>query len=376
MSARAARLSGPALARRAARAVVLPLISIVCGFVVAGVAVVLTGANPLDAYTALFQGAFTIHNAFTETLVASIPYVFLGLGVAFGFRAGLFNIGADGQFYLGAIFGVYIGYAVHVPGILHVPLTLAAGMLGGAIWGGIPGALKARFGAHEVIVTIMLNYIAYSLANFLINGGPMRDPAASAPQTRYIAATAQLPIVPGSRLHLGLLLALVAVPVVWYLIDRTTIGFRVRGVGLNAPAARTAGISVGWTILLTMAISGSLAGLAGATEISGVSHFMPAGFSIGYGFDAIAVALLARSKPWAVLPAAFLFGAMRNGATFMQLQTQVSSDLISIVQATVIMFIAAPALVRWLFRIRTGSVAEAQITQRAASAASEASTTG
>jgi simple sugar transport system permease protein len=164
-----------------------------------------------------------------------------------------------------------------------------------------------------------------------------------------------------------LLLALSAVPVVWFLIERTTIGFRIRTVGLNQSAARAAGISVGRTVVLTMALSGALAGLAGADEVLGVSHFMPPSFSIGYGFDAIAVALLARSQPWAILPAAFLFGAMRNGAGFMQLQTQVSADLISIVQATVIMFVAAPLLVRWIFRIRAAAEVETlTITQREA----------
>jgi simple sugar transport system permease protein len=358
-----------AWALRSIRGTWLPGLSLLLGFAVAGIAVVLSGASPIDAFFALFQGAFTNPNAFTETLVASIPYVFLGLAVALGFRAGLFNIGAEGQFYLGAIFGVYVGFSLHgLPAVVHIPLAIAAGMLGGLLYGAIPGVLKARFGAHEVITTIMLNYTSYALTDYLINRGPLADKHASAPKTPFIDAAAQLPIlVPGSRLHLGLLLALAAVPVVWFLIERTTIGFRIRTVGLNQSAARAAGISVGRTVVLTMALSGALAGLAGADEVLGVSHFMPPSFSIGYGFDAIAVALLARSQPWAILPAAFLFGAMRNGAGFMQLQTQVSADLISIVQATVIMFVAAPLLVRWIFRIRAAAEVETlTITQREA----------
>jgi len=341
--------------RRFRDAVLLPVISLLCGFAVASIVVVLSGANPLDAFGALFQGAFTNRHAVPETLIATIPYIFLGLGVAVGFRAGLFNIGAEGQFYLGAVFGVFVGFNLHgLPGIVHVPIAFLAGMFGGFLWASIPGVLKARFGAHEVITTIMLNYVAFLLTDYLINNkGPLADKHATAPKTPFIDATAQLPILlPGSRLHMGLILALLAVPLVWFLLARTTIGFRIRAVGLNATAARAAGISVGWTLVTVMGISGALAGLAGADEVLGVSHFMPPSFSVGYGFDAIAVALLARSNPWAILPSAFLFGAMRSGAGFMQLVTGVSADLISIVQATVITFVAAPLLVRWIFRLR------------------------
>jgi general nucleoside transport system permease protein len=357
---------GSLTSRRLRDTVLLPAVSLACGFAVAAIAVILSGANPVDAFVALFQGAFTNRNAFAETLVATVPYVFLGLAVSVGFRGGLFNIGAEGQFYLGAVFGVFVGFHLHgLPGILHITLALLAGMLGGFLWAAIPGVLKARFGAHEVITTIMLNYVAYLLTDWLINNkGPMADVHASAPKTPYVDVTAQMPIlVPDTRLHFGLLLAIVAVPAVWFLLERTTVGFRIRAVGLNATAARASGISVGATIVLVMGISGALSGLAGADEILGVSHFMPASFSIGYGFDAIAVALLARSNPWAVAPAAFLFGAMRSGAGFMQLQTQVSSDLISIIQATVIIFVAAPLLVRWIFRLRETPAAPVSIAE-------------
>jgi len=340
--------------QRIVTAVYLPLISVLCGFAVAAIAVVASGADPSQAFLALLQGAFTNKNAFTETLIATVPYIFLGLAVAIGFRAGLFNIGAEGQFYLGAIFGVYVGYHLHgLPGVVHVTLAILAGMLGGFLYGAIPGILKARFGAHEVITTIMLNYIAFGLSDWLINRGPLGDPHSSAPRTPFIDPAAQLPLlIADTRLHAGLIMALLAVPVVWFLMQRTTIGFRIRAVGFNPSAAAANGMSVGWTLFLTMGISGALAGLAGVDEVVGVSHFMPPTFSTGYGFDAIAVALLARSNPWAVLPSAFLFGAMRSGAGFMQLETQVSRDLISIVQATVIMFVAAPLMVRAIFRIK------------------------
>ena len=343
----------PQLRRRLLTGLLMPAISVLSGFAVAAIAVVLTGADPLQAFVALFQGAFTIRNAFPETLIATVPYIFLGLAVALGFKAGLFNIGAEGQFYLGALFGVFTADRIHgLPGIVEIPVALGAGILGGLIWGAVPGFLKARFGAHEVITTIMLNYVAFGLSDLLINRGPLADQHASAPKTPFIDVHAQLPTFGDTRLHLGLLIALAAVPLIWFLIQRTTLGFQIRAVGFNQNAARANGMSVGWTLVLTMGISGALAGLAGADEVLGVSHYMPPAFSSGYGFDAIAVALVARSNPWAILPSAFLFGAMRNGAGFMQLQTQVSADLISVVQATVIMFVAAPVMIRWVFRIK------------------------
>ena len=347
------------------RSLVLPLVSVLLGLAAGAVAVLLSGTNPVDAYVALFQGAFTNTNAFAETLVAAIPYVFLGLSVAVGFRAGLFNIGGAGQLFLGGIFAAFVGYRWGgLPGVAHLPLALLAGMLGGFIWGSIPGLLKARFGAHEVITTIMLNYIAALLTDLLVNKGPMSDRHTASPQTPPMLATARLPIiVPDSRLHLGLLLALLAVPVVWFLLERTTVGFRIRAVGLNAGAARAAGISVGWTMVIVMGISGALAGLAGAVQVLGVSGVLTPSLSSGVAFDAIAVALLAGSNPVGVLPAAFLFGALKSGASFMQLQTQVSADLISIVQAAVIVFVAAPQLVRWLFRLRRAPAAPISITE-------------
>jgi len=343
----------------------LPLASVLLGLAAGAVAVVLAGANPIDAYSALFQGAFTTRNAFTETLLATIPYVFLGLSVAIGFRAGLFNIGGQGQLLLGGIFAAFIGYRVTgLPAIVHTPLALLAGMLGGFLWGAIPGILKARLGAHEVITTIMLNYVAAGLLDFLVNRGPMADPHRAIPQTPAMLPSAALPIiVPGSRLHFGLFLALLAVPVVWFLVERTTIGFRIRAVGLNWTAARASGISVAWTMVTVMGISGALAGLAGAVEVLGVSGVLTPSLASGLAFDAIAVALLAGSNPFAILPSALLFGALKSGASFMQLQTQVSTDLISVVQAAVIVFVAAPLLVRWIFRLRAAPAAPVSITE-------------
>jgi general nucleoside transport system permease protein len=347
--------------------VLVPLVSVLCGFLVGAIAIVAAGADPIQAYSALFAGAFTNHNALPETLVSTTPYVGLGLAVALGFRAGLFNIGAEGQFYIGSLSGTFVAYSIHgLPAVLEVPIGLLAGMAGGALWASIAGGLKARFGAHEVITTIMLNYVAFLVASYLVDTpGLMLAPAVSTPRTPNVDAGAVLPIIAaGSRLHLGFIIVLLAVPVVWFLIERTTIGFRLRAVGFNQGAARAAGIPVGRTIVLTMALSGALAGFAGIIEVLGVNHHMTDTVAAGYGFDAIAVALLARSNPWGVLPAALLFGALHNGASFMQLQTQISSDLISIVQGAVIIFVAAPVIVGWLFRLRRAAGATVQITQR------------
>ena len=347
--------------------VVVPIASVLLGFAVAAIAIVATGTDPIQAYTALFQGAFTNNNAFPETLVSSVPYIFLGLGVALGFRAGLFNIGAEGQFYIGALAGVFVAYSLHgLPPIVEIGASLLAAMAAGFLYAGIAGLLKAWTGAHEVITTIMLNYVAFLIANYLVTTpGLMLDPHTRTPRTPYIDANATLPIVfPGSRLHAGILLALVAIPVVWFLIERTTLGFQLRAVGFNAGASRASGISVARTTVLAMGISGALAATAGIVQMLGIQHDMTPAVAAGYGFDAIAVALLARSNPWAILPAALLFGALHNGAGFMQLQTQVSADLISIVQASVIVFVAAPEIIRWLLRLRAHQVARVAITQR------------
>jgi general nucleoside transport system permease protein len=343
----------------------LPLVSVLLGLAAGAVAVILAGANPIDAYTALFQGAFTNRNGFTETLVATIPYVFLGLSVLIGFRAGLFNIGGQGQLLLGGIFAAFIGYRVTgLPPVAHATIALLAGILGGFLWGAIPGILKARTGAHEVITTIMLNYVAAALLDFLVNKGPMSDPTRAIPQTPPILRSATLPIiVPSSRLHLGLFLALLAVPVVWFLLERTTVGFRIRAVGLNAVAARASGISVARTMVTVMGISGAVAGLAGAVEVLGVEGVLTPSLASGLAFDAIAVALLAGSNPFAILPSALLFGALRSGSSFMQLQTQVSTDLISVVQAAVIVFVAAPLLVRFILRLRSAPTQPVRIAE-------------
>ncbi len=290
----------------------------------------------------------------SESLVTSIPYIFAGLAVALGFRAGLFNIGVEGQIFMGAALAAFVGYSfTDLPAIIHLPLTIIAGMIGGAAWGIIPGWLKAKTGAHEVINTIMMNYIAFRIVSWLLRG-PMQRPGAGKPVSPVIAESAQLPQLFGSplRLHAGLFLAVLAAIFVYWLLFKTTIGFEIRTVGANPNAAKYSGMNVARNIVIAMGISGALGGLAGANEVLGLNHFLAESFSPGYGFDSIALALLGKSHPIGVVLAALLFGALRSGATSMQSMAQVPIDIITMIQAMVMVFIAAPEIIRWIFRLR------------------------
>jgi len=433
----------------------MPALALVTAFVLGAVVIFLTSGRLEtvgEAYWGLLRGAFLKERGFSESLVAAIPYVFLSLGLALGFKTGLFNIGVEGQFYMGAIAAAWAGQAVQgVPAIIHLPLTLLAGALGGAIWAGIPGYLKAKTGAHEVISTMMMNYVAFRLTEFLISG-PLRAPSGSTIQTPRISPGAELwslwdiparladplnalavglglgflawliaravsrrgqesgasgqsatsekagravrnsqfairnsPLLIGiavtiiaflalppltrlwwpftdqyDRLHLGLVLAVLAAVAVWWLLWKTTIGFELRTVGANPNAARYAGMSITRNVVLGMALSGALAGLAGTVEVVGVSicRCLPLFFSSGYGFDSIAIALLGRNNPFGILASSFLFGAMRNGADLMELSSGVSKYIISLIQALVLLFVAAPAVVRWLYRIKGAARAD------------------
>jgi simple sugar transport system permease protein len=340
------------------------------------------GRSVAQAYKALFEGAFgspaRIIEGFriysqsgdateltkgirplTESLRISTPYIFAGLAVALGFRCGLFNIGAEGQYFIGGLASVFIGYSVKgLPWAVHLPLALLAGIAGGALWAAIAGFLKAKTGAHEVINTIMLNYIAYRVADFLLQvGGPMARPGDFRPVSPEIELSAYLPQFfpndPSIRINSGLFLALAAVVFVYWLLFKTTTGFEIRSVGANPRAARTAGMNVARNFVLAMALSGGLAGLAGAHDILGVVHFMPNAFFSGYGFDSIALALLGKSHPVGVLLASLLFGLLRAGAQRMQAPPAfVPVDIIQVVQALIIIFIAAPEVIRLIYRIR------------------------
>jgi simple sugar transport system permease protein len=292
----------------------------------------------------------------SQTLSDATPLILTGLSVAIAFRAGLFNIGAAGQWIGGAIIATYLGFAVSMPPGIHVIVCLIGGIAGGAAIGWIVGELKARTGAHEVIVTIMLNYVMYNLLSYLL-GTPkaLQAPHQSNLSSPNIAASAQLPHVggPPPQVDAGFLVALAAAAVVGWLLTRSTIGFQFRTVGANPNAARSAGMSVERSWVLVMLIAGALAGLSGASVIQGSSVHALTFNSYGtYGFDGITVALLGRARPGGVVLAALLFGALHSGGTAMQAATQVPTDIVTVIQGLIVLFVAAPPLVRVVFRLR------------------------
>ena len=308
-------------------------------------------ALPVTAYGALLQGAFGTTDAVVRTLVFSAPLLFGGLAVAFGFKAGLFNIGAQGQFLVGALGAVVVGVALaDAPAPVAIVAATLAGIIGGALWGFIPGFLKAVSGAHEVVSTIMLNYVAVQLLAALVSG-PLKVPKSPSPVT-YDVGNAAFPIVIGTTGHIGIILAVAAAGLVWWLLFRTTWGFEIRSVGANPDAARYAGMHPKFLIVATMTFSGALAGLAGTTVLLGVTHSMTSSFGTTVGFDSIAVALLARSNPLGVIAAALLFGSMRAGAGLMQINAGIPVELVDVLQATILLFLVASPVLRRVLRLR------------------------
>lgn len=316
------------------------------------------------AYIALFEGA--IYNAgagsfetairpLTESLKFATPLIAAGLGVGLAFRAGLFNIGGQGQMLMAAAAGGYIGAYVDLPAGLHLVAAIVAGVVAGGIWAGIAGLLKARTGAHEVILTIMLNHIAfYLLAWMLATQGILQAPGSGNPKTAAMQDTALLPQLLGDsfNLHAGFILALVAVGFTWWLLERSSLGFRLRAVGENPHAARTAGISVGRSYIVVMLIAGGLVGIAGVSQVLGtVQTGFGGDIDAGVGFDAITVALLGRSSPIGILFAGLLFGAFKAGGFWMQAAEGVPNEVVLVVQSLIVLFIAAPPLVRAIFRL-------------------------
>lgn len=306
---------------------------------------------PFEAYRSLVDGAVGSGSALVSTLVQATPLVLAGLAVGIGFKAGLFNIGAQGQFLMGALAAGAVGAAMADSGpAVAVPVALLAAAIAGALYGAIPGFLKAYTGAHEVVTTIMLNYIAILTIAYLVTG-PLRAQGASFARTADVG-DASLPILIGRDGHIGLLIALAAVPLAYWLLWRTTVGFEIRTVGANPEAARYAGMRPRRLIVMVMTLGGLLAGLAGAGEILGRSGFMPAAFSTNVGFDAITVALLGRAHPIGILLSGLLFGAMRAGANQMQIVAGVPAEMIDVLQGVILLFLAADIIVRRVFRLR------------------------
>jgi simple sugar transport system permease protein len=324
------------------------------------------------AYSALFQGA--VFNwkrdgfidqikPITETLTFATPLIAAGLGVALAFRVGLFNIGGRGQIVIAAAVAGWISWSFPMPFFVHMLVCVIGAIVGGAIWGGIVGFLKARTGAHEVIVTIMLNYVAFYLVSFLLRTpGALQAPGSNNPKSPPALETAVMPTlsdllgVGSYRLHFGFILVILATLFVWYILNRSSLGFRFRAVGENPHAARVAGIDVKLVYILAMVFSGGLVGLAGAAQVLGTTTSgFSAGVDAGIGFDAITVALLGRSKPWGVFFSGILFGALKAGGYTMQASQGVPIDIILVIQSVIVLLIAAPPLVRMVFRLPTPS---------------------
>ena len=337
------------------------VISVVIAFLIGAILIAMTGASVTDAYYAMFRGAIVDPQASTfvrtikplmDSVYFAIPLIISGLGLAFGFRAGLFNIGGKGQMIAGALAAVWVGFSLSLPPVVHTLVALTAAIVAGAAWGGIAGLLKAKTGANEVIVTIMLNSIATLALGYVLSQKAWQKPNSNQPITPNVADSAALAkLMSGPiKLHWGLIVAIVAFAVFWFLMERSTLGFQIRAVGANAAAARTAGISVERITAVTMMFSGAFLGLAGANEALGTLGYVSRDVAGSIGFDAITVALLGRNKAWGTFGAGLLFGAFKAGGYAMQAK-DVPIDMILILQAVIVLLIAAPALVRWLFRL-------------------------
>ncbi|RZU62132.1 ABC transporter permease [Zhihengliuella halotolerans] len=360
----------------------ISVLAIFASFVVGGILIAITDektassasyffARPLDtlaaawdaaasSYAAMFRGAVFNYDAgtfaamikpLTETLTYATPLLTASLGVAVAFRAGLFNIGAQGQIILGAIFATWIGFTLDLAWPVHLLIVVIGSILGGALWGGIVGWIKARTGAHEVILTIMLNYVALNLVGYLLSTPALQRPGSTNPVSPRMHESAMYPelLGPDFRLHAGFLVALAATAFVWWLMNRSTLGFEIKAVGSNHHAARTAGINTFKVTVLAMVIAGAMAGLAGAAQVNGTERFLTESVAASIGFDAITVALLGRSNPIGVFFASLLFGAFRAGGGAMQIATGTPIDIVLVVQSLIVLFIAAPPLVRSMF---------------------------
>jgi simple sugar transport system permease protein len=376
------------------QAILIPVLAVVSGLILGAVLIILTTEEVYagfgrgffaglgeawkavsTAYAALFKGAFgdpariaeafrtgdpadirRAVNPFLESLVVATPYIFAGLSVALGFKAGLFNIGAEGQIYVGAMTATLVGYSIQgLPAYIHMPLAFLAGAAGGALWGFVPGFLKARTGGNEVINTIMMNWISFRLLEYLLTGPMMRQDSGGVPMSPFIAKTAEIPqfFAKPIRFHLGFFIALGVAFLVYWFLFKTTWGYNLRTVGANPNAGKYAGMNIMLSTILGMTLAGALAGMAGANEILAVNRTLAIGFSPGFGFDSIALALLGGSTPLGVVLASLLFGFLRSGATKMMLASNIPIDIISILQAFIIVFIAAPAIIRTIYRLKT-----------------------
>jgi simple sugar transport system permease protein len=326
------------------------IIAILGAFLVGAIVLLATGHSPIEAYGAVLIGAFGDIFGIGQTFMQATPIIFTALAFLFAFKCGLFNIGAEGQLLVGGFTAALVGISFSgLPVFIHLPLALLAGAAGGALWGFIPAVLKAKLGAHEVITTMMFSYIALYLTSYMVNY-PFKAPG-WVPQTVFVAPSAELPrILPPTQLSASFILALIIAGITAYLLKRTTIGYEVRAIGLNPAAAESGGINIKRGLILALVISGAMAGLGGAGEVLGVHRRFIDGFSPGYGWDGLAVALIGGLNPFGAVLAAILFGALRSGGMAMNRATGVPLDIIFVLQALVVLFVAAPRLIRYFLK--------------------------
>ena len=315
----------------------LPLCAIFLSLILSMALVAFVGANPVQAYVDLFRGALADVFGFATTLVKATPLLFAGLGVAIALQAGLYNIGAEGQIYLGALATAFAGLYVHTWPLVHIPLALLAAVLGGGLWALLPALLKLWRGVNEIITTLLMNYIGILLVSVVV-AGPLMERGAPSPYSRPLDHSAQLPIIIGSTLGLALALQ--------FLLTRTPYGFQLRMTGTKPSVAAYAGVNVPRTLLLAMVVSGGLAGLAGASEVMGLKHRLFEEVSPGYGYDAIVIAFLGSGQPLSVIAMAFFFGALRSGADIMQRSAGIPVAIVFAIQGVAVLFLASSLAVQ------------------------------
>jgi simple sugar transport system permease protein len=375
--------------------VLLPLLAFIFAFFIGGVIIALTDSEVMakiktpgafitsfaakigNSYLAIFQGSIYDVNLargesffkgfypLSDTVVNATPLILAGLAVSLAFKSGLFNIGAQGQFIFGAIAASYVGFKFEFSPVIHVLLALIAGIIAAGIYGGFVGFLKAKTGAHEVIVTIMLNYVASFFLLWILKTKTFLRPGNINPIAPEVKASAELPLLLGKdlRIHLGIIIALVVAVFVWWLLNKSTLGFKFRAVGAGASAAKTAGISTSFVTFSTMFICGALAGLGGAVHVLGTNHALGADIGGSYGFDAITVALLGRASVVGTVLAAFLFGALQTSGLNLLSVTGTPLEIVQVIQALIVLFIATPALIKFIFRIKN-EISEKAITAK------------
>lgn len=335
-------------------AVKFSFLSILLGLLVGAIVLIISGNSPIEAYGAMIEGIIGKPKYIAWTIIKATPYILTGLSIAFAFKTGLFNIGAEGQFIIGALVATVVGYSINLPAIIHIPLTIILAGLAGGLWGSIAGFLKSKFGINEVIATIMLNWIAFYLSNFMVSSSFISVPNSEASVNIQDSASIGIDwlkglVGPATSVNWGIIVSIVLVFAIWFILTKTTLGFELRAVGHNKDAAEYAGIDVGKSILKSMAIAGLLAGVAGGIQVMGVTHNITVlAAQEGYGFDGIAVALIANSNPIGVIFSGLLFGAFKYGGIKMQ-SVGAPSEVINIVIGSIVFFIALSNGLRMLY---------------------------